>query len=87
MADKKLIIGSQFDSKGLAAAEKALKRLRSESEGFNKAFKSLADPKNTRAQAMFAKEVMNSASGMGKLKLATRRHFKDNEGSLYSSFK
>lgn len=72
MADnKQLIIGSRFDAKGLSAAEKALKSLRKESESFNKVFKQFTDPKNSRQQAFFAKEIANSASHMSKFKLAT----------------
>lgn len=85
--NKQLIIGSKFDSKGIALAEKALKNLRKESEQFNKAFKMMTDPSNTRKQAMFAKEIVNSTTGMNKFKLATRIDLQDYEGSVSSSFK
>jgi hypothetical protein len=69
--NKSLIIGSSFDPKGLKGAEQAIKKLRTESESFNKAYAKMTDPKNTRMQAMFAKEIGNSATGMFKLGKAT----------------
>lgn len=57
--------------KGSKAPGQALKKLRVESESFNKAYTKMTDPQNTRKQAMFAKEIGNSSTNMFKLGKAT----------------
>lgn len=69
--DKKLIIGTQFDDKGLQNAEKALKRLQKEGLKIGNILKDL-DLSTGAGRGRFAKSIIQTEKQMGKLKGTTQ---------------